>query len=156
MFEANCWNMPKKKTGARKKAEKQRERQKGIKNSKQMRDIVELPCNLQIVGVYLSVLWYSKCFVYGVLNLIILPCFFFSRNVISAKCKWTSYKYKFSQSLLRHQWSTLWSVLTSSIVHLTIYKSLPKRTSELKFCSREYSSLINAVVIDPTNPKVKT
>ncbi|XP_028393089.1 zinc finger protein 330 homolog isoform X2 [Dendronephthya gigantea] len=40
--------MPKKKTGARKKAEKQRERQKGIKNSKQFRDIVELPCNFQM------------------------------------------------------------------------------------------------------------
>jgi hypothetical protein len=52
--------MPKKKTGARKKAEKQRERQKGIKNSKQMRDIVELPCNLQMVGVYLSAWWCTK------------------------------------------------------------------------------------------------
>ncbi|CAB3987151.1 zinc finger 330 homolog [Paramuricea clavata] len=40
--------MPKKKTGARKKAEKQRERQKGIKNSKQTRNIVELPCNFQM------------------------------------------------------------------------------------------------------------
>ena len=57
-----CSNMPKKKTGARKKAEKQRERQKGIKNSKQMRDIVELPCNLQMVGVYLSAWWCTKWF----------------------------------------------------------------------------------------------
>ena len=47
--------MPKKKTGARKKAEKQRERQKGIKNSKLTRAIVELPCNFQIVSTLLFV-----------------------------------------------------------------------------------------------------
>ena len=63
--------MPKKKTGARKKAEKQRERQKEIKNSKQMRNIVELPCNVQMVGLellfpslfFLSIFSYRKDFV---------------------------------------------------------------------------------------------
>ncbi|XP_071949740.1 zinc finger protein 330-like [Antedon mediterranea] len=37
--------MPKKKTGARKKAEKQRERQKGIRAGNEAKSIVEWPCN---------------------------------------------------------------------------------------------------------------
>ncbi|CAG7824955.1 unnamed protein product [Allacma fusca] len=37
--------MPKKKTGARKKAEKQKLRQKNIRTAKENRDIVEQPCN---------------------------------------------------------------------------------------------------------------
>lgn len=42
--------MPKKKTGARKKAEKQRERQKGIRASTESRNIVQQPCNLLMVS----------------------------------------------------------------------------------------------------------
>ena len=76
--------MPKKKTGARKKAEKQRERQKGIKNSKQMRDIVELPCNLQMVSVCLCFVLHK---VISLLLLLIFLYFIFSRNVINVKCK---------------------------------------------------------------------
>lgn len=38
--------MPKKKTGQRKKAEKQKQRQKDIKNSRQDRQLAEKPCNL--------------------------------------------------------------------------------------------------------------
>jgi hypothetical protein len=41
--------MPKKKTGARKKAEKQKERQKDIKNNSEMRSLVQRPCNMLIV-----------------------------------------------------------------------------------------------------------
>jgi len=41
--------MPKKKTGARKKAEKQRERQKVIRDAAGRRDIVEYPCNFSMV-----------------------------------------------------------------------------------------------------------
>ena len=37
--------MPKKKTGARKKAEKQKVRQKGIRTAKEHRDVAEMPCN---------------------------------------------------------------------------------------------------------------
>ena len=44
--------MPKKKTGARKKAEKQKLRQKGIRTLKQDKNIVEVPCNLQMVSDY--------------------------------------------------------------------------------------------------------
>jgi hypothetical protein len=40
--------MPKKKTGARKKAEKQKERQKDIKNNSEMRSLVQRPCNMLI------------------------------------------------------------------------------------------------------------
>ncbi len=42
--------MPKKKTGARKKAEKQRERQKEIRASAESRSIVQQPCNLMMVS----------------------------------------------------------------------------------------------------------
>ena len=42
--------MPKKKTGARKKAEKQRARQKDIRASKEHKSIVEKPCNFIMVG----------------------------------------------------------------------------------------------------------
>ena len=44
--------MPKKKTGARKKAEKQRERQKGIKAASESRSIVQRPCNQLMVSVF--------------------------------------------------------------------------------------------------------
>ncbi|XP_065900024.1 zinc finger protein 330-like [Dysidea avara] len=40
--------MPKKKTGARKKAEKQRERQKEIRASQESRGIVQQPCNIHM------------------------------------------------------------------------------------------------------------
>ena len=42
-------NMPKKKTGARKKAEKQKERQKEIKSSSEAKSLVQHPCNKQMV-----------------------------------------------------------------------------------------------------------
>jgi len=41
--------MPKKKTGARKKAEKQRERQREIRASQESRGIVQQPCNFHMV-----------------------------------------------------------------------------------------------------------
>lgn len=41
--------MPKKKTGARKKAEKQKERQKNIRTSAESRNIVQFPCNFLMV-----------------------------------------------------------------------------------------------------------
>ena len=41
--------MPKKKTGARKKAEKQRERQREIRTSSENKSIVEKPCNFIMV-----------------------------------------------------------------------------------------------------------
>ena len=44
--------MPKKKTGARKKAEKQRERQKEIRASQESRGIVQQPCNIHMVRSY--------------------------------------------------------------------------------------------------------
>ena len=43
--------MPKKKTGARKKAEKQRERQKEIRASQESRGIVQQPCNFHMVRI---------------------------------------------------------------------------------------------------------
>lgn len=42
--------MPKKKTGARKKAEKQKKRQKGIRASVETRDIVQQPCDFLMVS----------------------------------------------------------------------------------------------------------
>ncbi len=42
--------MPKKKSGARKKAEKQKERQKGIRTSTEARSLVQQPCNSMMVG----------------------------------------------------------------------------------------------------------
>ena len=42
--------MPKKKSGARKKAEKQKQRQKDIKASADCKSIVQRPCNSQMVG----------------------------------------------------------------------------------------------------------
>lgn len=47
--------MPKKKTGARKKAEKQRERQKEIRASQESRGIVQQPCNLHMVRAIMLV-----------------------------------------------------------------------------------------------------
>jgi len=44
--------MPKKKTGARKKAEKQRERQKGIKAASESRSLVQRPCNQLMVSIH--------------------------------------------------------------------------------------------------------
>ena len=43
--------MPKKKTGARKKAEKQRERQKHIRTANQERSVAEKPCNFAMVSM---------------------------------------------------------------------------------------------------------
>ena len=43
--------MPKKKTGARKKAEKQKVRQKEIRASQESRGIVQMPCNLHMVSM---------------------------------------------------------------------------------------------------------
>lgn len=40
--------MPKKKTGARKKAEKQKERQKGIRNNQNEKPITDRPCNISM------------------------------------------------------------------------------------------------------------
>jgi len=45
-------NMPKKKTGARKKAEKLKKRQKDIRSSTELRSIVQQPCNLLIVSIH--------------------------------------------------------------------------------------------------------
>lgn len=42
--------MPKKKTGAKKKSDKQKLRQKEIRASSEQRSIVEQPCNQQMVG----------------------------------------------------------------------------------------------------------
>lgn len=42
--------MPKKKTGARKKAERQKERQKEIKAASESRNLVQQPCNQHMVG----------------------------------------------------------------------------------------------------------
>jgi len=42
--------MPKKKTGARKKAEKQKDRQKQIRDAVGRRDLVEYPCNISMVS----------------------------------------------------------------------------------------------------------
>ena len=44
--------MPKKKTGARKKAEKQKQRQKEIKAASESRSIVMAPCNTLMVSLY--------------------------------------------------------------------------------------------------------
>ena len=41
--------MPKKKTGARKKAEKQKDRQKAIRDAVGRRALTDYPCNLSIV-----------------------------------------------------------------------------------------------------------
>ena len=41
--------MPKKKTGARKKAEKQKDRQKQIRDAHGRRDLAEYPCNFTMV-----------------------------------------------------------------------------------------------------------
>ena len=42
--------MPKKKTGARKKAEKQKVRQKDIRSSEKYRNITEMACNFVMVS----------------------------------------------------------------------------------------------------------
>ena len=47
-------NMPKKKTGQRKKAEKQKERQRDIRNAKNERPLVERPCNFMMVIIFSS------------------------------------------------------------------------------------------------------
>ena len=44
--------MPKKKTGARKKAEKQRVRQKEIRSAEKYRDITQQPCNFLMVSCH--------------------------------------------------------------------------------------------------------
>ena len=62
------FNMPKKKTGAKKKADKQRERQKEIKTSSEARSLVHHPCNklmvskiviivIEIMGCCNAILW---------------------------------------------------------------------------------------------------
>ena len=79
--------MPKKKTGARKKAEKQRERQKEIKNSKQMRNIVELPCNVQMVGLELLFLYIFSLYLFLEEGFCVKLCSSFFRSVTSARCK---------------------------------------------------------------------
>lgn len=59
--------MPKKKTGARKKAEKQKERQKEIRASQESRGIVQQPCNLHMVSCFvLNVTWSSILIITGV------------------------------------------------------------------------------------------
>ncbi len=52
--------MPKKKTGARKKAEKQKERQKEIRTSSEARSLVQQPCNSMMVSVQ-SMYWHTQC-----------------------------------------------------------------------------------------------
>jgi hypothetical protein len=47
--------MPKKKTGQRKKAEKQKMRQKGIRDAKGNRDVADYPCNISMVSVYYAI-----------------------------------------------------------------------------------------------------
>lgn len=42
--------MPKKKTGQRKKAEKQKERQREIRNAQHDRDLIKRPCNVEMVS----------------------------------------------------------------------------------------------------------
>ena len=46
--------MPKKKTGARKKAEKQKLRQKDIRSGEKYRNITEMACNFVMVSFGLS------------------------------------------------------------------------------------------------------
>ena len=43
--------MPKKKTGARKKAEKQKKRQKDIRASNESKDLVQQPCDFLMVSL---------------------------------------------------------------------------------------------------------
>lgn len=64
--------MPKKKTGARKKAEKQKERQRGIREGRD-RPITEYFCNVIMVGLCPSV-EVSNCFTIGIL---IICCYIF-------------------------------------------------------------------------------
>ena len=45
----NFAKMPKKKTGARKKAEKQKERQRAIRTAYAVKSIAERPCNVSMV-----------------------------------------------------------------------------------------------------------
>ena len=51
--------MPKKKTGARKKAEKQKDRQKLIREAAGRRDLVEYPSNFSMVISSKSILVFS-------------------------------------------------------------------------------------------------
>lgn len=46
--------MPKKKTGQRRKAEKQKLRQKEIRTAKEQIDIAKLPCNTVMVNIRLN------------------------------------------------------------------------------------------------------
>lgn len=46
--------MPKKKTGQRKKAEKQKARQKELKKARENRSLAELPCNANMVCINVS------------------------------------------------------------------------------------------------------
>ena len=70
--------MPKKKTGARKKAEKQKQRQKDIKAASESRNIVHLPCNALMVG-------YAP-FMYLLKEQLLLTCSsYINRNATNAK-----------------------------------------------------------------------
>lgn len=88
--------MPKKKTGARKKAEKQKERQRGIRESRD-RPITEYFCNVIMVGsydlhvgqIFIRLDFILKLFCYVQRNEVLLFFIFFliNRSAISVKGK---------------------------------------------------------------------
>lgn len=92
--------MPKKKTGARKKAEKQKERQRGIREARE-RPITEYFCNAIMVRFGLKGLPRSNisshfcCVVERDKSLMTLLSLFIFRNVISVKGKLNNFKNSF-------------------------------------------------------------
>ncbi len=49
--------MPKKKTGARKKAENRREREKQLRASRSTIDLAKHPCNASMVSAFFDISW---------------------------------------------------------------------------------------------------
>lgn len=56
--------MPKKKTGQRKKAEKQKLRQKEIRTAKDNLELAKSPCNAPMVSFYVHKINYLVIFIY--------------------------------------------------------------------------------------------
>lgn len=56
----NRGKMPKKKTGARKKAENRREREKQLRASRGTIDLAKHPCNASMVTAFLDTCWWLK------------------------------------------------------------------------------------------------
>lgn len=56
---SNTLNMPKKKTGQRKKAEKMRARQKGIRSAKDNLSLAKHPCNATMVKT-INIYYYTS------------------------------------------------------------------------------------------------